>query len=89
MQGLDYFRALMPYAINASAEFTSAVDSGDLEAAKQAYIATRPIYEQIEVLAVSFPDVDEALDAREYAYGQGELDEEWRGYHRLERLIFR
>lgn len=40
---------MMPYAMNASAAFTRAIAEKDLEAAKKAYLATRPIYEQIEV----------------------------------------
>ena len=39
----------MPYALNASAAFTRAVEERNLTAAKDAYLATRPIYEQIEV----------------------------------------
>jgi iron uptake system EfeUOB component EfeO/EfeM len=50
--GLNYFRALMPYQINASAELTQLVEAGDLEAVRAAYLSTRPIYEQIEVGAL-------------------------------------
>ncbi|KAL4515948.1 hypothetical protein Ndes2526B_g00663 [Nannochloris sp. 'desiccata'] len=87
--GIDYFRALLPYQQNFSAEFTKLVEAGDLDAVKAAYGATRPLWEQIEVLAVSYPFIDEDLDAREYVYPKGELSEMWKGFHRLERLIFR
>lgn len=35
-------------------------------------MAARPYYEQVEVLANSFGDLDAAIDARPYAYPQGE-----------------
>ncbi|KAI3432251.1 hypothetical protein D9Q98_003812 [Chlorella vulgaris] len=87
--GLDYFRALMPYQIAASEAFTQAVEAGDLAAAEAAYQATRPIYEQVEVLAASFPSLDADLDAREYSFPGGEKSANFRGFHRLERLLFR
>lgn len=43
-----------------------------------------------QVLALSFPDVDEHLDARPYAWAIGEYDPTDAGnFHRLERLPFR
>lgn len=49
--------------------------SGDLEQAKKAYTKSRPEYEQIEVLAGSFVDVDSDIDARAYAFDNGEAVE--------------
>jgi len=87
--GLDYFRALMPFQIDLVKELSEAIDSGDLDAVKTAYTRSRPIYEQVEVLAASFPDIDSDLDARPYSFEFGEFDEAFKGFHKLERFIFR
>lgn len=86
--GLAYFSALMPYAVQESEAFIKVLKNGDVDEAKSAYLSTRPIYEQVKVLAPSFIDIDEALDAREYIYFRGELDDSFRGFHRVERLLF-
>lgn len=49
--------------------------TGDLEGAKEAYTKSRPEYEQIEVLAGSFEDIDSDIDARAYAFDNGEAVE--------------
>lgn len=41
-----------------------------------------------QVLAASFPNLDLALDAREYAFPEGERSPDFQGFHKLERLIF-
>lgn len=61
----------------------------NLTSAKLAYIMARPPYERIEVLAADFPDLDANIDARPYAYSRGELDEEWKGFHEVERALYR
>ncbi|KAI0562783.1 lipoprotein [Gracilaria domingensis] len=75
-------QALMPPLL-------SAIRNQDLSAAKIAYIAARPPYEQIETLAVIFPELDAAIDARPYVYETGEDDAEFAGFHVLERAIYR
>ena len=40
----------------------SAIGTGDLAAAQQAYVRARPFYERIEPVAESFPDLDPAID---------------------------
>lgn len=66
-----------------------AVSGGNLAAARSAYKVARLPYEQIETIAPSFPDLDAAIDQRPYALGLGELDPEWRGFHQVERQLYR
>ena len=41
------------------------------------------------MLAPNFPDVDSDIDAREYSFDDGENSTDFKGFHRLERLLFR
>lgn len=41
-----------------------------------------------QVLAASFQALDLALDAREYAFPEGERSPDFTGFHRVERLLF-
>ncbi|MEM1166047.1 MAG: EfeM/EfeO family lipoprotein [Planctomycetota bacterium] len=66
----------------------SAIRSGDLDAAKHAYIEARPPYEEIETLAASFEQSDRDIDARPYAFEGGEDDAEFRGFHKIEAMLF-
>lgn len=68
-----------------------AVGSGDAAAARAAYVASRPPYEEIEVLATNeaLGTLDARIDARPYAFDGGEDDPEWAGFHRVERDLYR
>lgn len=87
--GLNYFKGLLVVQQEHAANLSSAIRAQDLDAAKLAYLRLRPYYEQIEVLAASFPDIDSDIDAREYAFPYGERDPAFKGNHHLEALIFR
>ena len=50
---------------------------------------SRPPYEQIEVLAGNFEQEDTDIDARPYAFDNGDLDEGFKGFHKIEALIYR
>lgn len=69
----------------AVATLKTAVDAGDVEAAKKAYAAARPFFERIEPVAESFPDLDPALDLR---VADVEPGTKWTGFHPLEKDIF-
>jgi len=69
----------------------NAIGRGDLAAARTAYIASRPPYEEIETLA-NVPVVtplDTRIDARPYAVEGGEDAVEWQGFHEVERALYR
>jgi iron uptake system EfeUOB component EfeO/EfeM len=62
----------------------AAVKSGNVDQTKALFAATRAPYEAIEPIAESFGDLDPAIDARE---GDGP-DEEWGGFHRIEKAAW-
>ena len=63
-EGLVYFQGLAATARPKVVALRDAVVAGDVEAAKTAYINSRNEYEQIEVLAPGFGDVDCSIDCR-------------------------
>merc|ERR1712224_613818 len=65
------------------------IKSGDLSAAQAAYVASRPSYEQIEVLAGSFEETDCSIDCRPDAFAKGENSPDFKGYHKIEHALFR
>ncbi|WP_040206206.1 iron uptake system protein EfeO [Neobacillus jeddahensis] len=70
--------------VKATEEFTKAVKNGDLELAKTLYGPARMYYERSEPIAEVFGDLDPKIDARE-----GDVpDEEWGGYHRIEKGLW-
>jgi iron uptake system component EfeO len=87
--GLAYFRFLANAQLPLVQALVTAIGSGNLVSAKDAYVRSRPPYEQIEVLAASFLDEDTNIDARPPALELGETDPEFRGFHKVETLIYR
>lgn len=65
-----------------------AIHSGDLAAAKTAYASARAPYERIEPVAESFTIGDENLDADIDAREGDVPEDEWRGYHVIEKGLF-
>jgi iron uptake system component EfeO len=65
-------------------EFTTAVQAGDRAKAKAVYPGARAHYERIEPIAESLGDLDPRIDARD-----GDVPAtEWRGYHKLEKILW-
>src|SRR6186997_403623 len=64
--------------------FIAAVVAGDVAAAKARYAAARVPFERIEPVAGSFGDLDPRIDARE----DGVPDDEWGGFHRIEKALW-
>ncbi len=70
--------------VTATKAFTDAVDSGNVELAKQLYPAARVPYERIEPVAETFGDLDPDIDARE-----GDVPKkEWGGFHVIEQALW-
>ena len=64
--------------------FTDAVISGDIDEAKRLFGPTREPWERIEPIAAALGDYDPNIDARE-----GDVpDDEWRGFHRIEKALW-
>jgi iron uptake system component EfeO len=86
--GVAYFKRRCDEQVPLVTQLRTAIASGDVAAAKSAYIISRPPYEEIETIAGSFLESDADIDARPYAFEGGETDPEFRGFHRIENLIF-
>ena len=70
--------------ITAVQPFVDAVKAGDVETAKSLFAAARYHYESIEPIAESFGDLDPDIDARE-----GDVpDDQWGGFHRIEKALW-
>jgi iron uptake system component EfeO len=64
--------------------FADAVSAGNVEEAQRLFAAAREPYETIEPIAESFGDLDPKIDARE-----GDVpDDEWGGFHRIEKALW-
>ena len=64
--------------------FTDAVLRGDVERAKRLFGPAREPWERVEPIAASLGDYDPNIDARE-----GDVpEEEWRGFHRIEKALW-
>ena len=86
--GVAYFKTRCDDQMPTVKALDAAIASGDLAAAKRAYIEARPPYEEIETIAGSFEDSDADIDARPYAFEGGETDPNFRGFHKIENFIF-
>jgi iron uptake system component EfeO len=70
--------------VTATTAFVNAIKAGNIDEAKQLYAQTRAPYERVEPVAESFGDLDPAIDARE-----GDVpDNEWSGFHRIEKALW-
>ncbi len=65
--------------------FVEAYKSGDDDAARDLYAATRVHWERIEPVAESFGDLDPRMDLREADLEEGQ---EWTGWHLLEKDLW-
>lgn len=70
--------------VKSTEAFTQAVKAGDIEKAKALYAPSRMYYERIEPIAESLGDFDPWIDARE----NDVPDNEWRGFHRIEKFLW-
>ncbi|MEM7387142.1 MAG: EfeM/EfeO family lipoprotein, partial [Verrucomicrobiota bacterium] len=86
--GLAYFRLLADRQLPLVENLVEAIRSDDLSQALDAYVDSRPPYEQIEVLAGDFEGTDTDIDARPASFDWGETDESFKGFHRIEMLLF-
>jgi iron uptake system component EfeO len=70
--------------VKSTQAFTDAVKAGDIEKAKSLYAPSRMYFERIEPIAEALGDFDPHIDARE----NDVPDNEWRGFHRLEKALW-
>ncbi|MFQ3546144.1 iron uptake system protein EfeO [Halobacillus rhizosphaerae] len=80
----EYGLAQTDTFVNDTSKFTEAIQSGNMEKAKEIYPSARMPYERIEPIAEALGELDPKIDARE-----GDVPkEEWTGYHRLEKMLW-
>lgn len=87
-KGVDYFIKRCDEQLPLVRNLHRAIESGDLGRARRAYVDSRPPYEEIETLAADFLTSDRDIDARPYVFEGGEHDENFRGFHKIEALIY-
>ncbi|HEY9576791.1 MAG TPA: iron uptake system protein EfeO [Pseudobacillus sp.] len=69
--------------------FVGAVKAGDVEKAKELYAPARMYFERSEPIAESFGDLDPRIDARlADIKEEGQGEEEWSGYHKIEKGLW-
>jgi iron uptake system component EfeO len=79
-----YLEGQTAQLVTATNAFVAAVQSGNVELAKQLYGPARVPYERIEPVAETFGDLDPKIDAR-----QGDVpDKDWGGFHKIEQALF-
>ncbi|MGF1470348.1 MAG: EfeM/EfeO family lipoprotein [Rubrobacteraceae bacterium] len=88
-RGLEYFQQRAEDQLPLVESLLAAIRAGNMQEARKIYVEARPPYEEIEVLAVNFEQTDSDIDARPYAFDSGEASEEFKGFHRIEGLLFR
>jgi iron uptake system component EfeO len=70
--------------VTATNAFVAAVQSGNVDLAKQLYGPARVPYERIEPVAETFGDLDPKIDAR-----KGDVpDKDWGGFHKIEQALY-
>jgi iron uptake system component EfeO len=83
----QYVRQQVDELVTATKTFTDAVRAGNVQAAKDAYAASRQAWERIEPIAGLVEDIDSAVDARVDDFAN-EDDPAWTGWHKLEYLLW-
>lgn len=82
----DYVEAQADELVARTEAFATAVDAGDIDAAKKAYVAARLPYERIEPVAESFGDLDPRIDGR--LGDNGDEPGDFIGFHRIEQALW-
>jgi iron uptake system component EfeO len=88
----DSMVALLPRSRETIVALSEAINSGDLARSKLAYAHARVVWEMLEVSFESLPELepfDTAIDAREEDFPLGVNDPNWKGFHKIERGLWR
>ncbi|MEO0661485.1 MAG: EfeM/EfeO family lipoprotein, partial [Planctomycetota bacterium] len=86
--GVSYLQTRVADLKEAVDALVLAIESENLDAAKRAYYEARAPYEEIQVMAPVFPELDLSIDGRASDFDGGELSDEFRGFHRIESFLF-
>lgn len=69
-------------------KFVEAVKADDVEKAKEIYPKERMYYERSEPVAESFGELDPKIDARLADMKEEKKENEWSGYHKIEKTLW-
>lgn len=69
-------------------KFVEAVKADDVEKAKEIYPKARMYYERSEPVAESFGELDPKIDARLADMKEEKKENEWSGYHKIEKTLW-
>lgn len=69
-------------------KFVEAVKADDIEKAKEIYPKARMYYERSEPVAESFGELDPKIDARLADMKEENKENEWSGYHKIEKALW-
>ncbi|QDV07708.1 Efem/EfeO family lipoprotein precursor [Planctomycetes bacterium Poly30] len=86
--GISYLQTRASDLVNAVESLVVSLENRDLAGAKRAYFEARAPYEEIEIVARAFPELHRNIDARAHEFPSGELDGDFRGFHRIEIFLF-
>lgn len=75
-------------AVKAAQQLQAAIAAGDVQGARQAWLAARLPYRRIEPLAYRFSDLENSIDPRAAYLAGRENDPAFTGYHRIEYGLF-
>ena len=69
-------------------QFVTAIKNDDMEEAKKLYPNVRMYYERSEPVAEAFGDLDPKIDARLADMKEENKEDEWSGYHKIEKDLY-
>lgn len=86
--GVAYLQTKADELVTNVGELLEAIEAQNLALSQRAYFDARAPYEEIEVAAKVFPELHKRIDARAHHFRTGELDPDFRGFHRIETFLF-
>ncbi|MBO1198706.1 hypothetical protein J3T65_04550 [Staphylococcus simiae] len=69
-------------------KFVTAIKDDDMDKAKELYPKVRMYYERSEPVAEAFGDLDPKIDARLADMKEEKKEDEWTGYHKIEKSLY-
>lgn len=69
-------------------QFVDAIKDNNMQKAKELYPKVRMYYERSEPVAEAFGDLDPKIDARLKRYERRKKEDQWTGYHKIEKQLY-
>lgn len=84
----DFTTEQLDHFLADTEKFVEAVKADDMEKAKEIYPKARMYYERSEPVAESFGELDPKIDARLADMKEENKEDEWSGYHKIEKALW-